>query len=74
MRRAKLAPGRNNDLNPPYKNNNGAPEISENNLRSQVEHKFEEMIQSHDRIREEFFTSQREKLSDSGRRLPTYHV
>jgi hypothetical protein len=72
MRPAKLAPGRNIDLNEPYMN--GSPEVNESELRSQVEDKFVEMSEAHDRIRGEYLQSQREKRSDPGRTGSIYHL
>jgi hypothetical protein len=63
MSPAKLAPGRRGKINLNQPRENRLPEISEKDLRSQVEHKFVEMNEVHDRIRGEFLQSHNEQRS-----------
>jgi hypothetical protein len=68
MLAGRIAPGRRRahvDLNPTYID--ASSEMGEGDLRSQVEHKFVEMSETHDRIRGEFLQSQRQKRTYPGR-------
>ena len=58
MSAARIAPGRCHPNTDAERSNvDGCLEISEPDLRSQVEHKFVEMTEAHDRIRGEFLQS-----------------
>jgi hypothetical protein len=69
MSTAKLAPGRrrNNSIDSYQPIQLPSPEIGERELRSQVEHKFLEMNEVHDRIRGEFLQSHNDKRGQNRR-------